>query len=359
MNEKFYEFKKIIEELEKYKGKHTELISLYIPAGQNIYSIIDMLTVERSMAENIKSKITRENVIDAIETIIRELKSYKKTPENGLVIFCGNVGKDKRDIRIWKIEPIEPLKIKIYHCNHTFLLDPLKEMLETKKDVFGLIVIDRKEATIGLLEGKNIKKLRHLTSGVPGKIRAGGQSALRFERLRENAALEFYRRVGESVVELFSNDNRIKGILIGGPGPTKNEFLKEAKLPQNIMEKIIGIKDIGYADEHGLKYLIEESQDILANLEIMEEKIALKKFFDALAKNRAVYGLGNVKKALTYGAVDKVFISEDMEKEIIEEIKILAENSGSEIKFISSETEEGIQFKNIGGIGAILRFKIE
>lgn len=359
MNEKFYKFKKIIEEIEKYKGKHTELISLYIPAGYNIYAIMDMLNTEKSMAENIKSKVTRENVIDAIETIIRELKFYKKIPENGLVIFCGNIGKDKKNIKLWSVEPIEPLKIKIYHCNHTFFLDPLKEMLETKKDVYGLIVIDKKEATIGLLEGKTIKKLRHLTSGVPGKFRAGGQSALRFERLREGMAKEFYRRVAENVIELFLKDKRIKGILVGGPGPTKNEFLQEAKLPQNIHEKIIGIKDIGYADEHGLKLLIEESQDILANIEITEEKLKIKQFFDALIKNKAVYGIEEVKKALIYGAADKVFISEGFDEKITEEIKKLAENSGAEVIFISSETEEGIQFKNISGIGAILRFKIE
>ena len=360
MDERFHKFKKLIEELEKYKGRHTELISVYIPAGYNIYAIADMLAGERAMAENIKSKTTRQNVIDAIDTILRELKFYKKTPENGLAIFCGNIGKEgQREIKIWAIEPIEPLKVKIYHCNHTFLLDPLKEMLESKKDVYGLVVIDRKEATIGLLEGKTIRKLRYLTSGVPGKFRAGGQSAPRFERIREGLAKEFYRRVADAIVELFIGDKRIKGILVGGPGPTKNEFLEEGKLPGNIKEKIIAVKDIGYADEHGLKLLVDESQDILASIEVMEEKRKLREFFDSLIKDKAVFGLEKVKKALSYGAADKVFITEDFDEKVVEEIKQLAETSGAEIVFVSKETEEGIQFNNIAGIGATLRFKFE
>jgi peptide chain release factor subunit 1 len=355
MDEKVYKLKKILEELEKYKGRHTELISVYIPAGHNIFSVIDQLEYEKTMAENIKSKATRENVLDAIDTILRELRFYKKTPENGLAIFCGNVGKDKRDIRIWVIEPIEKLNIKIYHCNQTFFLDPLKEMIETKKDLYGLVVIDRKEATIGLLKGKSIEKLRYLTSGAPGKIRAGGQSALRFERLREGMIEEFYKRVAEAVKELFSNIP-IKGILVGGPGYSKNEFVEKIITP--LREKIIAIKDIGYADEHGLKLLVNESQDVLANLEVMEEKKKLKEFFEALIKEKAIIGLEKVKKALAYGAADKVFISDALEEKVVDEVS--KENTGNaEIIIVSTETEEGIQFKNMGGIGAILRFKIE
>jgi len=355
MEEKIYRLKKILEELESYKGRHTELISVYIPSGYNIFSMINQLEYEKTMAENIKSKATRENVIDALDTILRQLRFYKKTPENGLAIFCGNVGKDKRDIRIWVIEPIEKINIKIYHCDQTFYLDPLKEMIELKKDLYGLVVIDRKEATIGLLKGKNIEKLRYLTSGAPGKIRAGGQSALRFERLREGMIEEFYKRVAESVKELFFN-TPIKGILVGGPGYAKNEFIE--KLSNPLKEKIIAVKDIGYADEHGLKLLVNESQDVLANLEVMEEKKKLKEFFEALIKDKAIIGIEKTKKALIYGAADKVFISEALDEKIIDEI--CKENIGNaEIIIVSTETEEGIQFKNMGGVGAILRFKFE
>jgi peptide chain release factor subunit 1 len=359
MEEAFYKLKKVVEELESYKGRHTELISVYIPAGYNIFSIANQLEYEKSMAENIKSKATRENVISAIEAILRELKFYKKTPPNGLVIFAGNVSKEegKADIRVWTLEPPYPLSLKLYHCDQTFFLGPLKEMLEAKKDFYGLIVIDKKEATLGMLEGKMIKKLLHLTSGVPSKIRAGGQSSVRFERLREGATKEFYRRVAEHAKQFFL-DKKIKGVLVGGPGMTKEEFLKEGELETAIKEKIIAIKDIGYADEHGLKLLVDECQDVLANIEVMEEKKKLREFFDALVKEKAVLGLEKVKKALSYGAADKVFISEGIEQKIVEEIE--KENiAKAELVIVSEDTEEGLQFKNLGGVGAILRFKME
>jgi len=360
MEEKFYKFKKLIEELEKYKGRHTELISVYIPAGHNIYSIANQLEQEKSMASNIKSKATRQNVIDAIDNILRELKFYKKTPENGMAIFSGNISREegKPELKLWTIEPLYPLNVKLYHCDQTFLLDPLKDMLEEKKEVFGLIVIDKKEATLGMLEGKMIKKLLYLTSGVPSKIRAGGQSSVRFERLREGAAKEFYRRVAEHAKEFFL-DKKIKGILIGGPGPTKEEFLEEGHLTTAIREKIIGVKDIGYANEYGLKLIVEESHDILAKVEIIEEKKKIKEFFNALVKEKAVFGIEKVKKALSHGAAEKVYIAEDFDPIITEEIEKLAKSSGAEIVYVSGETEEGIQFKNIAGIGAILRFKFE
>lgn len=362
MEEKYYKLKSIVEELESYKGKHTEFISVYIPADYSIHSITDQLKYERTMAENIKTKSTRENVLAAIDMILRELKFYKKTPENGMAIFCGNISKKegKQEMKIIAIVPPNPLTIKMYHCNHTFFLQPLKEMLEEKKDFYGIIVIDKKEATFGMLEGKIIKKLMHLTSGIPGKIRAGGQSSVRFERLREGATKEFYKRVAENAKKFFF-DKKIKGILLGGPGITKEEFLKEGDLATAIKEKIIAIKDIGYADEHGLKVVVEECREILVKTEIMEEKNKLKQLFENLAKENAVVGLEKVKKALSYGSASTVIVVRGVEKEIkeFEEIEKMASESGCEIFYVSEETEEGTQLKNLGGIGAVLRFKIK
>ena len=173
-----------IEELVAYRGRHTELITVYIPAGANINSIVDQLTAEASTAENIKSKTTKTNVITAIEMIIRYLKLNRNLPKNGLALFCGNISKveGQPDIKFWVISPPQEMRVKYYRCDQTFMLEPLQNMLQAK-EVWGLILIDRKEATFGVLEGKQIKFLRHLTSGVPGKIKAGGQSAARFERL--------------------------------------------------------------------------------------------------------------------------------------------------------------------------------
>ncbi len=170
------ELEELVEELDKIKGQHTELITVYIPGGQNLNTVKKQMEDEKGTAENIKSKQTRKNVISALDTIGRDLKNYKKTPENGMAIFCGNVSESegRTEIQLWVIEPPQPLNTRLYRCDKEFVLEPLKKMLEAE-EVYGLVVMDRKEATLGLLEGKHVKVLRHMTSGVPGKQRAGGQ----------------------------------------------------------------------------------------------------------------------------------------------------------------------------------------
>src|SRR3989338_8414634 len=165
-----------IEELEAVRGRHTELVTVLIPVDFNIHSVTKQLEAERSTADNIKSKATRSAVTDSIDIIIRTLKMTKKTPLNGLALYAGNISEKEgvSDIKLWAIEPPKPLKVRMYRCDQVFVTEPLRNMLQTD-EIFGLVVIDRQEATIGLLEGKQIKVLRHLTSGVPSKVRAGGQ----------------------------------------------------------------------------------------------------------------------------------------------------------------------------------------
>lgn len=165
-----------VAKLKAIKGRHTELVTVYISAGFDKNSVTKQLEAERSTASNIKSKNTRKAVLESLDTIIRQLKLHKQTPPNGLAIFAGNVSETEgqEDIRLFEIEPPHPLNTRMYRCDQEFVLEPLEKMLEVS-EVYGLLVMDRKEATIGLLEGKHIKVLRKMSSGVPGKIRAGGQ----------------------------------------------------------------------------------------------------------------------------------------------------------------------------------------
>lgn len=170
------ELKRFIKELAKIRGRHTELVSVYVPAGYDIIKIIQHLQEEQGTAKNIKDAKTRGNVIDSLERCIRHLRLFKQTPLNGLAIFAGNVAaqEGKSDIQVWSIEPPEPLSVRLYRCDQTFVIDLLRDMMEST-EVYGLIVMDRREATLGFLRGTLIQKATHLTSGVPGKIKAGGQ----------------------------------------------------------------------------------------------------------------------------------------------------------------------------------------
>ena len=218
--------KLLLEELEKHKGRHTELITVYVSAGYDVVSVQKQLEAEKSTAKNIKSTSTRKNVVDALDKIVRYIKDLKKNPENGLAIFCGNVSKveGQDDLQLWGVEPPLPLKIRLYRCDKDFVLEPLRELLEVS-EIFALLVMDRKEATIGMLEGKRIEILQKMTSGIPSKVRAGGQSSQRFHRITEGLTKEFYKRIADEMKNLFYENKKLKGILIGGPIPTKDELI--------------------------------------------------------------------------------------------------------------------------------------
>ncbi len=397
-----YEFKKALEELRQYNGRATELISLYIPPGKQISDVVAYLRDEYSQSSNIKSKSTMKNVTSAIESIMSRLKSFKKPPENGVVFFVGHVAKgaDQTDMIAKILVPPQPITTFLYRCDSKFYLEPLEDMLVDRKS-YGLIVVDRSEATIGLLKGKQIKVIKHIDSLVPSKHHQGGQSSVRFERLIEIAAHEYFTKVGNIANEAFLAEPELEGILIGGPGSTKDFFAKKDYLHHELKKKIIDVFDTGYTNEYGLKELVEKAQDALQNLEMMKEKKAVERLMKEIKNpdgGLAVYGLKDVVHALTIGAVELLLISEGLEmeevkfkcndcgydgekalkqgdvlkcpqcksenieilekKDIIEHLYELAGSMGTDIMLISRESEEGeLLYRAFGGIAGILRFR--
>src|SRR3989344_2774624 len=348
--------KKFVRQLEQIRGRHTELVSVYVPSGYDITKIIQHLQQEQGTAENIKSKENRKRVIDSLERMIRHLKLFKQTPPNGLAAFAGNISdnESKVQIEIFSIEPPEPINTRLYRCDQTFVLDILRNMMETK-EIYGLVVMDNREASIGVLKGTQITEIMSMTSGVPGKIKAGGQSQARFARLREIAAHDFYKRIGDAVNKEFLNKPEIKGILIGGPGTTKDNFRDGAYINNEVKKKILGLKDLSYTGEFGLRELVEKSQDLLAEVEVIKEKKLMNKFFTMLAKEpeKTTYGRLQTKKALEYGAVDLLLLSENLDDKTTDEFMEIAEKFNTKVEIISTETKEGNQLKELGRIGAI------
>lgn len=357
-SEKF-ELESLIEELESYRGRHTEFITVYIPAGFTLTQVTKQLEDEKGTATNIKSNATRKNVINSLEKAIRKLKEIGKTPKNGLALFSGNVSdsEGKENLQVWAIEPPKKLSVRIYRCDQTFVLEPLKEML-VNENVYGLLIIERNEASIGILDGKHIKLLQNMTSGIPGKTKAGGQSSQRFHRIRESMTKEFFKRVAEHLKEIFFNNQKLKGILVGGPIPTKEEFLEQGHLITALKEKVIAVKDLGGTGYSGLVELVNLCQDVLAEQEITKQKKILDEFLEKLAKepDKVSYGEAEVKDRLNRGAVEKLILSKTLEREKIKELEKLAKETSSEIHIVTNETVEGVQFDNLGSVGAILRF---
>lgn len=354
--------KRIIKELSLHRGRHTELVSVYIPAGYDINKIIGHLQQEQGTAENIKSASTRKNVIAALEKMIQHLKLYPKTPEHGLAAFSGNVAEREGDldVRVWSLEPPLPLNIRIYRCDKEFVLEPLKDMLEVK-DVYALIVMDRREADIALLKGKRIVPIVSTQSNVPGKYKTGGQSAHRFEQNRELAAKEFYRRIADYMKDqLFPLGKELKGIIIGGPGPTKYEFIDTGNIITELKNKIIGVKDLSYTGDFGLHELVEKSQDLLASEQVAEEQKVMQRFLELLASKPGMvaYGKTEVEKSLDAGSVEILLLSESLDDETIDHFSEKGEKEGADVRIVSTETREGSQLADFGGIAAILRYEV-
>ncbi len=362
-----YKFKRKLKELESHSGRATELISLYIPPERQISDVTNYLRNELSQSSNIKSKSTRKNVTSAISSIISRLKSYRNVPQNGLAIFVGyveDVGDQTRMVTEI-IEPPQKIGLYTYRCDSFFFLEPLEDMMQSH-DVYGLIVIDRKEVAIGYLKGKRIEAVWSSQSRVPSKHSRGGWSQRRFERLIDQAAHEFFKEVGEKANEIFSSGEGMKGIFLGGPGFTKDEFYRGGYLRHELKEKVIDLFDTGYTDEYGLKELVSKVSDSIEELEIASEKRLMERFFTKVVKGgETSYGYEEVEKNLELGRVGTLLISEkfgDMEKQegeenLTEHLMYLAENSRTEIKWISTESEEGKTFfQAFGGLGAILRY---
>jgi len=399
MEEKTYRLKKLIKELESTKGRHTQLVTVYVPAGYSISDISNQIKNEQGTAINIKSKGVRKNVVSALERIVQHLKLYKQTPPNGLALFSGNVSENEGEgnVEIWFIEPPEPLKVKLYWCDQKFELGPLMEMVK-EKEVFGLLVMDTQEATFGMLRGKQITVLRRLDSIVPGKTAKGGQSAQRFERVRDGLLNDFYKEIAQTAVKFFGDEN--KGILLGGPGPSKTTFFDGDYLQTAIKNKVIGVRDTGYTDEHGLHELVERSADLMVEASVAKERKLMQDFFSHLQRETGMitYGMIAVLKALELGAVDTIILSEGTdweeielqcscgyaekkmsriseknkhkcpkcgqpmrvigEMDIVDAFEELSKKYGTKLEVVSRDTREGDQLFQIGGIGAFLRWRL-
>ncbi len=401
-----YEFKRLLDGLRSKTGRGTELISLYIPPDKQIHDVTSQLREEYGQAANIKSRVTRLSVQGSLESAMSRLKLIPKPPANGVVIFIGSVdaGANRTEMYSVALEPPDPLVTYRYHCDSSFLLAPLEEMLADKK-TFGLIVLDRREATIGILKGKYTEPIKHLNSTVPGKQRKGGQSSHRFQQLRLIAIHEFYKRVGESANEAFLavDTKDLQGILIGGPSPTKEEFMEGGFLHHELQKKVLGALDVSYTDESGLFELVDAAQDQLSDLEVTQDKLLMRRFMKELVSDKglAAYGDNEVRHNLELGAVEILLLSEDLrktrakiectsracdfsetvtrsgasappgnclkcgstltitgEEDIVSELSKLADQSKAEVKIISTEFEEGEQlYKAFGGIAAVLRYK--
>ena len=400
---KKYEFRKVLEELDDFEGSGTQLVTIYIPDDRQISDVVAHVTQEHSEASNIKSKQTRTAVQDALKSIKDRLRYYDVyPPDNGIVVFSGAVdsggGRTEMVTKVLESPP-EPIQSFRYHCDSDFLTRPLEDMM-TDKGLFGLIVLDRREANVGWLKGKRVEPVKSASSLVPGKQRKGGQSAQRFARLRLEAIDNFYQEVAGMANDMMVDERHdLEGILVGGPSPTKDEFLDGDYLHHELQDHVLGKFDVAYTDESGLYNLVDAAGDVLADQEVVKDKRQMEEFFENLhAGDKATYGFEETRRNLVMGSVERLLLSEDLHddvvaytcpngheerevverrrdtpdhectecgepaevderEDVVEHLMNIADQRGTETKFISTDFEKGDQLMDaFGGVAGILRY---
>ena len=408
---KMYKIRKTIEELSKIAGRGTELITVYIPKGKQLHEVITILREEQGTADNIKSDLTRTHVVDSLSKVVQRLKLYKKTPERGLAIFCGALPREEGGppgsevVKAFEIDPPKDMQTFLYRCDDHFHVDILKNMLKDE-NMIGFLAVDAKDAGWGLLHGDKIEVLKETSSGVAGKHRQGGQSAKRFQKLREMELTYYFNRLATITREYFIDIYPIKGLVISGPGPTKEEFINNNYLEYRLQNMIIATIDASYSGSEGIREAFAKSSDILSNFRMVEEKQIVEKLFNEINNNTGlgIYGLDDIINHLKNNIVNKIIITDNTElyrieskckkcehiqekiverikvistktelqnsscpscqstdinvfdQDIIDYIAILALKTGTTVEVISGVSEHGTMLASIGKIGAILRY---
>jgi len=305
--------------------------------------------------------------------------------------------------------PPEPVQVYLYRCNSRFHTEYLEEFLK-EKETYAIMIIDATVTTFATLQGRRLEIIQEITSGVPGKFRAGGQSARRFERQRQAKLQEYFKRIGNHADENFLPIEDLKGIIVGGPGPTKYDFQKGDYLHYTLKDKVLATVDTSYTGEQGLDEVMEKTPKILQRVRYVEEKRIIQEFLYEIGHDTglATYGENEVRNALQKGAVKTLLLSEGLDvtrvtvnctscdyaeqettkerklldfqqslngkpcpkckthtravtetKDLIDDFAETVEQVGSDVEVISEAAEEGQMLKNsFGGIAAILRFKL-
>nr|XP_027202208.1 eukaryotic peptide chain release factor subunit 1-like [Dermatophagoides pteronyssinus] len=402
-----FKLKKIIKQLSQARGNGTSMISLIIRPKDDISRINRLLTDEYGTASNIKSRVNRLSVLSAITSTQQKLKTFSRTPPNGLVIFCGTVltddGKEKK-INIG-FEPYKPINASLYLCDNKFHVEPLNELLDSN-DKIGFIVMDGNGSLFGQLQGSRSEVLYKFTIDLPKKHGRGGQSAVRFARLRVEKRHNYVRRVAEVATKLFITNDKpnVVGLVLAGSADFKSELAQSDMFDSRLSSKILKIVDISYGGLNGFYQAIELSRDCLSNLKILHEKALIKSFFEEIATDsgKFVYGSNETLKLLDVGCIETLILWENLEVqrltlkdnnqqtifyqfvahsnnvstytdpetnqdyEVVEQesfVEWIVENYkdyGLIVEIITDSSQEGQQFvKGFGGIGAILRYKVD
>ncbi|KAJ8293091.1 Eukaryotic peptide chain release factor subunit 1 [Rhodotorula toruloides] len=313
-----WKMKKLVQSLQAARGAGTSMISLIAPPRSQISQLQSMLTQEYGTASNIKSRVNRLSVLAAITSTQQRLKLYSKVPPNGLIIYCGTIltdeGKEKK-VNI-DFEPFKPINTSLYLCDNKFHTEALAELLESDAK-FGFIVMDGNGALFGTLAGNTREVIHKFSVDLPKKHGRGGQSALRFARLRMEKRHNYVRKVAELAVQHFITDDKVnvQGLVLAGSADFKTELNQSDMFDQRLVAKVIKVVDVSYGGENGFNQAIELAAESLSNVKFVQEKKLISRYFDEISHDSGKYcfGVDDTLRGLEMGAVETLIVWENLD----------------------------------------------
>ncbi|KAI8470264.1 MAG: eukaryotic release factor 1 [Monoraphidium minutum] len=407
-NIEMWKVKRLIKGLEIARGNGTSMISLIMPPKDQIARVNKMLGDEYGTASNIKSRVNRLSVLSAITSAQQRLKLYTRVPPNGLVLYTGTIltdeGKEKK-VNI-DFEPFKPINTSLYLCDNKFHTEALAELLESDNR-YGFIVMDGNGTLFGTLSGNTREILHKFTVDLPKKHGRGGQSALRFARLRMEKRHNYVRKVAELATQIFITNDRpnVAGLVLSGSADFKTELSQSDLFDPRLQAVVLGVVDVSYGGENGLNQAIELSADMLSNVKFVQEKRLISRFFDEISQDtgKFVFSVKDTLACLEMGAVETLIVWESLDcdrydllntgngslevkhltseqakdsahfkdKESGAELEVqekqpllewLANNYkkfGCQLEFVTNKSQEGSQFcRGFGGVGGVLRYQV-
>ncbi|OAG31904.1 peptide chain release factor subunit 1 [Nematocida displodere] len=378
-----WRMKKLLKHLQNAKGNGTSMISLILPPKDQISRAAKLLIEEYGTASNIKSRVNRLSVLSAITSAQQRLKLITKLPPNGLAIYTGLViGEDGKEKKVcFDIEPVRPINTSLYLCDSRFHVEALINLMEDDYK-FGFIIMDGHGALYAVLSGNSKEIKQTFSVDLPKKHGRGGQSSVRFARLRVEKRHNYIRKVGEIATQIFITNNKpnIHGLILAGSADFKTELYQSDLLDQRLKSKVAKVVDVGYGGENGLNQAIEQSEEVLQNLKLVNEQKIIRAFFDEVvsASGKVCFGAAETFTCIEMGCLETLIIDEaSLIKRIEEngEIRYGIEGEGElltdwiaenyrtlncTVMLVSDKTQEGTQFVSaFGGVGGILRYKME
>jgi len=226
-----------------------------------------------------------------------------------------------------------------------YQIDKLNEARVRTPDIL-ISVTDSSQATFGLLKRSGVEIISELRN--PHSIQ------------EEDRLPEFYKKIA-SEINKFSRG--VKKIVLAGPGFAKEHVQKIVQEDYPDVQSKLIMDTTTSATKAGINEILRKGtlEKIVKESEIVKESQIIQEFFIHLRKDDglSVYGLEQIKSADSVGAVKILLISdENIRKEEIGQLAKQVEQKKGQVEIISKTHELGEQFHRMGGLGAILRFRI-